>query len=87
MKDYKPLLVVKMPIGRKPAHIMRKDMNDYREMMIESFGEQYNLALVGTEEKEWSFDGFFATDEDIEIIKKKGDTKVKEILKSLENGK
>jgi len=87
MKDYKPLLVVKMPIGRMTTKVMREQMQIYREQFVESYEDQYNIALVGTTEKEWGFDGFFANTEQIETIKKQAEEKTKEIMEGLKNEK
>jgi len=87
MTDYKPLLVVKMPVGKMIASAMRKEMQSCREGMVESFGDQYNIAIVGTYKEEWEFEGLFADPSQAKSIREQAEEKTKEIMESLKTGK
>ncbi len=85
--DYRPLLVIKMPVGKRTHDRALEDMYKYRDNVVEHLGEEYNIMISATTKPEWEFDGFFATDKQIEEIKKIGEETTKRIIEDLKNGK
>jgi len=85
-KNYKPLLIVKVPVGKMTTDKAQAYMHTLQSKITVATNKEYNTIIVPSMTSEFMFEGLFAPDSEVKKLENGDEIKkiIQEYLKTTE---